>query len=68
MSARKTNNAPDYTPGPDEIAYRCRNIQRQWSASEERSRRTGTAVEQPYKVPAITEGALPLDRMEVRVI
>lgn len=64
----RTNNAPDYTPDPDEIAARCRNIQRGWSEQQERGRRTGKYAEQPYELAPISEGVLPLDRIEVRVI
>lgn len=46
----KTNGAPGYTPSPAEIAYGCRKLHRSWTESEERARRTGTAVEQPYKL------------------
>lgn len=46
----KTNGAPPGTPTPDEIQAHCRKIQDEWTPSEERTRRTGTAEEQPYKL------------------
>ena len=45
------NGAPEYTPEPEEIRESCRNLQRGWTAEQERRRRTGQYAAHPYTIP-----------------
>ena len=40
-------------PTQEEIARRCLEVQATWDEATERSRRTGTAAEQPYEIPTV---------------
>lgn len=45
--------ANHYCPSPEEITEMCAKIRSRWSASEERSRMTGPAIDQNPVIPSL---------------
>lgn len=45
----------DYSddPSPEQIRQLCRNLQRTWTAAEERSHRTGSSKRQPLEIEPV---------------
>ena len=55
----RTNDAPDYTPTPEELIARRNALRDRWDAGTERHRRTGSSIEEPYKLPSVSMEAFP---------
>lgn len=45
-------------PSPEDVLIRSQEVQRDWDKETERSRRTGTSIEQPYELPGVDTAAL----------